>query len=302
MTEGKPDWTKLPDEFHYLVEATERYGSLTALWQPPRRRLKKREKEELREVALKIGWHNHDLQLQSWLVQHSIMRDSREVELVEGLLILLEYLGFDVSDYGPKQEPQWTLHLWETLHYNVLKGYADELRDVLSDSQAFEVAVATLGRVPTKDLGDAALWMLKPFRSSRALDWIESHATAIKVDEAEAISLRERGFEMDYPEAFSLSDWSILAAVSEFSWPRAESWLSRGRPLSLVALITLIELDGDSDSPIVQEADPALLDPVPIDSATRILRDYAAEDRAPWVERAVERILSRWPDIIKPAR
>lgn len=211
------------------------------------------------------------------------MGDSDEVELVEGLWILLEHLGFDVSGYGPKQEPQWTLHLWETLHYQALKFRVGELRDVISDSQAFDVAVAVLGRVPPKDLGDVAFWMLNPFRTSRALDWIESHASAIEVDD---------------PERFPLRYWGDLAAVSEFSWPRAESWLGRGRPLSVVALLALSDLDGTSNSPIVQEADPKLLDTIPFGPAAKLLRDYAAKDRMPWVERVVERILRQWWEVI----
>lgn len=282
MRNRVPDWTKLPIEFHYLAGAAERYGGLMALSQPLRRRLKRSEVEELREVALKIGWHNHDLPLNSWSIQHSIMGDSDEVELVEGLWILLDYLGFDVSDYGPKQEPQWTLHLWETLHYQVLKGCVHELRDVLCDSQAFDVALAVLGRVPPKDLGEIAFWLLNPFRTARALDWIESHATAIEVDD---------------PAAIPLSYWGHLAAVSEFSWPRAESWLGRGRPLSLVALFALADLDGASDSPVVREADPRLLNPVPFGPAAKFLRSYATKDRIPWAEQMVEGILRQWSDI-----
>ena len=90
MANRMPDWTKLPDEFHYLARAAERYGHLMALGRPLQRRLKQSEVDELREVALKMGWHNHDLPLQSWLIRHTITGDSHEVELVEGLLVLLE--------------------------------------------------------------------------------------------------------------------------------------------------------------------------------------------------------------------
>lgn len=282
-----PDWTKLTAEFDYLAGAAERYGELMALCRPLRRRLKRSEVEELRELAPKIGWRNHDLPLQSWLIQHSIAGHHDEVELVEGLLNLLEHLGLDISDYGPKQEPQWTLHLWDTLHYNVLKGRADELRDVVSDPQAFDVAVATLRRVPSEDLSDVAFWMLHPFQTSRALDWIESHASAIDADDL---------------EAFSLRDWGHLAALSEFSWPRAQSWLDLCRPLSLVALIALTDMGEASRSPIVREAAPRLLDPARFDVAAKLLGDYASQDRDPWVRDAVGRILERWADIIDPSQ
>lgn len=283
VEDRRPDWTKLPAEFAYLTGAAERYGHLMALGRPLHRRLKASEREKLREVALQIGWHNHDLPIQSWLIQHSIAGDMQEVELIEGLLVLLEHLGLDVSDYGPKQEPQWTLHLWETLDPSVLGLHVEELREVLPDEQAFEVAVRAVDRIPPENLhllGYNPYWILRQFRSSRTLDWIESHASAIEEDEHEAFS------PMWY--------WGALAAISEFSWPRAKSWLDRGRPLSLVALAALLNMSGESGSPFVQEANPKLLDPQPFDSAIRILNDYAIKDNSPLIKRVVDSILDKW--------
>lgn len=281
------DWTKLPAEFTYLKGAVVRYGQLMALGQPLCRRLKSSEREELREIALKIGWHNHDLPLQSWVVEHSIAGDTHEVELVEGLLVLLEHLGFDVSDYGPKQEPQWTLHLWDTLHYRALQAQVEALREILPDVQAFEVAIKALDRVPPEDRGEIAFWFLHPFQTSRTLDWIESHPPMFMADE---------------PEVFSpWSYWGYLTAVSEFSWSRAEFWLDRGRPLSLIALDALANMDGTSESPIVQEANPKLLDPVSLDLAAPILTDYATRDGVPRVEDTVALIQTRWLSIIDRA-
>lgn len=196
------------------------------------------------------------------------------MELVEGFLVLLEHLGFDVSDYGPKREPEWTLHLWDTLHYRVLsyEHMIDHLREVLPDTQAFKVVVRCLSRVPRKDLPEIAFWMLNPFHTSLTLDWIESH-----ID-----------------EVVSPWHWSWLSTLSGFSWSRAESWLNCGRPLSLVALDALANMDGASESPIVQRANPKLVNPVPFDQAARVLSDYLAKDRVPRVERVVESILKRW--------
>jgi len=280
----RPDWTKLPVEVAYLKEPAKRYGDLMALGQPLRRRLKASEREELRELASQIGWQNHDLPIQSWLVQQSIAGHHYEVELVEGLLNLLEHLGFDYSDYGPKQDPQWTLHLWDTLHYRVLQDHVDDLRDILPEAQAYEVVVRTLERVPREDLGEVAFWMLHPFRTSSTLDWIESHETAIEADAHEVFS--------------PMWHWGDLAAVSRLSWARAKSWIGRGRPLSLVALDALINMDGTSESPVVQEANPNLPEYVPFDEASRVLKGHANPDQAPWVERKVESILERWPAII----
>ncbi|WP_337176079.1 hypothetical protein [Paludisphaera sp.] len=282
----RPDWTLLPAEFHYLVPAVERYGALMALSRPLPRRLKRREIAELRDLALRVGWNNHDLLLQSWEIEHSIAGHYREVELVEGLFILLDYLGFDVSDYGPKQEPEWTLGLWETLHYRVLQGHVDALMELVPEDEAFDVAVKALERAPEKGLADVAFFMLKSFQTGRPLDWIERHAHAV---------------ELGGPEGTGWPPWDFwyeLATVSEISWARAEAWLERGRPLSLVALGALAEMAGDSESPVIQEVDPKLLDPVPFDRAARRLRDYAASDPTPWVTRKVEHVLERWSDIV----
>jgi hypothetical protein len=238
--------------------------------------LKRREVEELRELADRVAWNNHDKLLRSWVVEHSIAGDSHEVELVEGVLVMMEYHGFDRSDRRPKPEPQWTLHLWETLHYRVLQGVVDELRDVLPDDEAYEVALRTLERVPREDLSELALFLLYPFRTPRTLDWMEARSSALDASD----------------------NWAYLASVSEFNWRRAESWLGRGRPLSLIALDALSDMDGTSESPIVEEINPKLLEPEPFGWVAKILRDYAEVDRSPRVERAVKAILAKWPIIV----
>ena len=55
------------------------------------------------------------------------------------------------------------------------------------------------------------------FQSRRALDWIEANA----------------------PEKGITDQWGIVASVSELTWKDAEDWLSRGRPLRLIALDAL---------------------------------------------------------------
>jgi len=60
---------------------------------------------------------------------------------------------------------------------------------------------------------------LIPFEDEGVLDWMERHPEEIEA----AVS------------------WQGLAAFSAFSWERAQEWLRRGRPLSLVALGALRE-------------------------------------------------------------
>lgn len=268
-----PDWSKLPAEFAYIIAAAERYGRLALPDGSPRRELRKRQLRDLRAIARQIGEKNHDLLLQSWCIERSIAEDLREERLVGGLLDLLQAYDFDVSDAGPKQEPEWTLSMWDRLHYRLLdRTLPEHTRKVLPEEQAFEVASNALGRVPEKELGAIAMHVLCVFRSARPLDWMETHA----------------------PPVVAPGDWGFLAALPEFSWQRAESWLARGRPLSLIALDALRNLAGESESPIVREAKPTLLSAPALSVAEDVLRAFAAKDSVPRVERAVAYILENW--------
>lgn len=74
---------------------------------------------------------------------------------------------------------------------------------------------------------------LAHFRSTRTLDWIESHVT----------------------EPLGQA-WGYLAAASALSWPRAEKWLELGRPLSLVAVDALLAI-AKPRTPFLQHIRPS---------------------------------------------
>lgn len=79
----------------------------------------------------------------------------------------------------------------------------------------------------------ALLW----FRSPAVLDWIEINA----------------------PRANVTEDWGRLAALSDLSWSRVQTWLARGRPLSLIALDALAEcIPRPGQAPIVKLLEPKL--------------------------------------------
>lgn len=244
---------------------------------PLKRRLRKAEIAELIDIGRRIGWNNHELCLASWSIEHSIVGDTCEVEAVENLLILLDYFEIDISDYGPKEEPNWTIHLWEVLHYRALQGRVVELREVLSEADAYEIVVRVLHRVPTRDLAQVAFLMLQTFRTSQTLDWIEKNII----------------------EVVSPWYWGYLAAVPEFSWDRAMTWLERGRPLSLVALDALANMGDASQSRVVKEVEPRFPEPVSIDSALPVLERYALLDPTPRVHRALRSIIRNWNSINK---
>ena len=98
------------------------------------------------------------------------------------------------------------------------------------------------------------------FRSPAVLDWIEIHA----------------------PHANITEDWGQLAALSDLYWSRVEEWLSRGRPLSLIALDALtIFIPRPGQAAIVKRLEPRLKECPDRPTFTRALQACMAADTAP---------------------
>ncbi len=82
-------------------------------------------------------------------------------------------------------------------------------------------------------------------------------------------------------------DWGYLAAESKFNWHLAKDWLSRGRPLSLVALRALsICFQRRARGGQLGFRMP------PIDEVVSVLREYEERDSAPAVKEMVSRIIA----------
>ncbi len=113
---------------------------------------------------------------------------------------------------------------------DMLFSWAEAAARCLPQPEGLHKTIDALRAYAGKDLRerkDALLW----FRSPAVLDWIEIHA----------------------PHANVTGDWGQLAALSELSWGRVEAWLSRGRPLSLIALDALtILIPRPGQAPIVK--------------------------------------------------
>ena len=103
------------------------------------------------------------------------------------------------------------------------------------------------------------------FRSPIVLKWIETNA----------------------PRANITEEWGQLASLSQLNWTRVQSWLIRGRPLSLIALDALRELvPRPRQAWIESYLNPKLEG---CDDRSKIrdaLQDYVSRDDAP---RAVQR-------------
>jgi hypothetical protein len=90
-------------------------------------------------------------------------------------------------------------------------------------------------------------------------------------------------------------NWGHLAASSQFSWDRADKWLTKGRPLSLIALDALVfcTTTGDrlNQSLWMRQLQPKLIDnPRPEIIANR-LREYLLVDSVPRTKNAIDKII-----------
>lgn len=131
--------------------------------------------------------------------------------------------------------------------------------------EGFDRVVVALNALPANQKRES-MFCLGYFHAPDALDWIEQHIFSPAVN-----------------------SWGDLAAVSAFSWPRAECWLARGRPLSHAALAALEALVRRRPEGSYL---PHLLQP-PTEAAMReVLSGYAARDPVPRVQNGVRHILA----------
>lgn len=115
------------------------------------------------------------------------------------------------------------------------------------------------------------------FRSDRTLDWIESQLPALGLPVTQ--------------------DWGRLTAISQMSWSRVEWWLSLGRPLSLVALDSLVACY-HYDTLNLKRIQPKLATDATESNMADALDRYAIADDVPRVSRTVTSIKSNLATII----
>jgi len=136
--------------------------------------------------------------------------------------------------------------------------------------------LTALMTIDTSSLADPSLspWIhasalaLVYFRSPRTLDWIEAHQ------------------EYAVP-----TFWGRTAALSRLSWPRAQSWLDAGPPLSHVALNAILACLRH-DTPLTLWLQPHLEPPAPLEEMAAGLKTYASRDPTPDAQRDVADILA----------
>ncbi|MEO1525880.1 MAG: hypothetical protein AAFX06_10610 [Planctomycetota bacterium] len=115
------------------------------------------------------------------------------------------------------------------------------------------------------------------FRSDRTLDWIEEHFPNLELPVTQ--------------------DWGRLAAISCITWSRVESWLSCARPLSLVALDSMVSCF-HYDTMNLKRIQPKLATETKESHMIEILDRYQQSDDVPRVSRTISSIKTNMATII----
>ncbi|PFB27737.1 hypothetical protein [Bacillus cereus] len=173
------------------------------------------------------------------------------------LEIVICVLGESASD--------WVRKLWGKFDEDLIAPLSHAAAYCLPSEEAFPLVIEKLKSVLERDLPTTSFICLHSFQSSATLDWIEENAVSFH------------------------SDWGQLAAVSQLTWTRIKSWLTKGQPLSLIALDAMISCI-PSNEDTLHEMNPKILltDPSEIKS---ILMNYKEIDNVPTVKTSVETIL-----------
>lgn len=169
---------------------------------------------------------------------------------------------------------EWIKEEWANCQENELQIFAEPITRCLSFDEAFTILTSELESRDDKFLSENVSALLY-FQSNKTLDWIEKVSERIK-----NIS----------------SSWGQLAASSQFTWHKAEKWLSVGRPLSLVALdaLAFCTTTGGriNQSLWLQRIQPKLIDSPKPELIEKRLQEYLLTDHAPRTKKTIENIIS----------
>ena len=173
-----------------------------------------------------------------------------------------------------KSAEKWIKKEWADRQENELQIFAESIAKCLDFDEGFEILTKELESGSDKFLTENVSALLY-FKSHKTLDWIEKVSDRLK-----NIS----------------SHWGQLAASSQFSWDRANKWLTVGRPLSLIALDGLIYCTtiGDrlNQSLWMRELNPRLINsPSPEIMANR-LQEHLLQDSVPRTKNSIQKIIA----------
>ncbi|WP_202081193.1 hypothetical protein [Caldalkalibacillus salinus] len=195
---------------------------------------------------------------------------TNNVEIRSRILQIVEKVLTTVAE-------KWIRRLWEerlTIENNLL-DLAMASAVSLPFVEGFKNVKHHLQNISPQKLPHAAFGCLHKFRSPLVLDWMEDKVTS-PVNEA----------------------WGRLAALSRPTWHKLAHWLSLGRPMSLVALDTLVKCIGKPNDPYLRKFSPKLERYASVNEMESVLDQYLLIDNVHRVRRDIMVIKENWNDIL----
>lgn len=176
---------------------------------------------------------------------------------------------------------QWVRERFQNYTGETPSIFANALAVCLPPPQGFTLMAKRLAQEDAVGLvKNISAWY--PFNDAQVLAWIEKHR-----DKMVNIS----------------SEYGSVCAANQFSWPVAEKWLRRGRPLSIIALDALLACGTTPDkihrSYYLRQQPPHLLDPASEPQMNQVLDDYQRTDPVHRVKQTIAAIKKEWKDILK---
>ena len=186
----------------------------------------------------------------------------------------IESRGYEIAEIVLQRfAANWIRERAETHADESFTAWAGAAASCLPFEEAFARVTSKLAIKPKKD-PTLSLGALGSFRNDHTLAWIETNIH-------EPIT----------------ETWGRLAALSQFSWPRAKAWLRGGRPLSLVALDALNSCWNFNTIQLRKER-PKLLLPATRDEMVQEIQNYALQDSKPRAERAARTAIEHLDEIV----
>ncbi|WP_286143699.1 hypothetical protein [Bacillus sp. UNCCL81] len=177
-----------------------------------------------------------------------------------------------VADVLGSSASEWIRELWNNYDEELLFKLSLATSSSLPIEEGLNNVLNKLKLVNEKELPIQAFSCLYRFRSSDVLDWIELNSIEFN------------------------DNWGRLAAVCFPTWERMKSWLTKGRPLSLIALDTMANCVVRGGDPYVEQFNPKILGTVKSE-IENVLDIYYQKDGVPRVKNRREYILNYKKDI-----
>lgn len=172
-----------------------------------------------------------------------------------------------------REAKDWLKNEWANRQENELLIFAEAISKCFDFDEAFATLTNKIESKDNKYLSDNISALLY-FQSDKTLDWIE---------------------KIIYRTNSISTNWGTLSATSQFSWVRADKWLSVGRPLSLIAIDALLfcTTTGDRQNQAfwLQQNPPKLTDNPRPEIIANKLKDYLSKDNVPRTKNAINKII-----------